>query len=820
MRFIVWLLALVLPVSATGWYAIEVIEGQLADRVVTDLEAVRGLEAARLEQALANYESDAASLAAGVHVRDFTSRTVATRAGIDVGTIGGVNQFAEIDPLAASPLQELTSALQQKAASTGSEIAELRIVATSFETLGQTSGYEWAPADRGLIEEVVASGQPAFGDAFRRLDGSDRLGLVTPIFAPGASNDVIVGALVVEMHLAPLVELVSAHNGFGDTSEAHIAQPTIDGDAEFITPLRFRTDAAFDVVVPAEKNVPINQSLLSPNGKVVWSPDYRATDSILAIETIEATGWGLVVKIDEAEALAPVKKLKRTLSLAGGAAFALIILGWATLVCPMVRRLGKTASAAERVAAGDYGARIDDQSSDEIGSMASSIDRLAADLAFDIAARTTAEAKLRHQACYDSLTLLPNRQHGRELMDAMVSDADLSQEISLFFLDLDGFKAINDTYGHGVGDQVLRAVAARLDKASPAEAMVARWGGDEFVIVGCDLPANLTDTIHAAFDEPIATSSGQHYIWPSIGRSIYVGGMSVDDLLHHADDAMFEQKNERSGQKQIAPDTIRLVEEALENDRVHAWFQPVVKATEAGTHVVGCEALVRIINPYGRVVAPSEFLPAVQGSHLGRAVDRRVITQAIDTTADWIAKGFVPADFMTAFNCGDGLMGDAHAPMFLADCLGDAGLDGSNLVMEISETSATLNHDLIQQMKDLGITIAIDDVGIKHSNADRLHGAGASMAKIDRHWLPMDETSDPQRLATLRQLVGMCDALGMDVVIEGIESEAQLSVSLALGVHSFQGFLFGHAVSSEDFAEQFTTIAASAPSAPVLVSAH
>lgn len=145
----------------------------------------------------------------------------------------------------------------------------------------------------------------------------DRLGLIAPITNPAGT---VVGALVLETRLGPIVDLVEEYEGSGETSEAHIAQPTTEGDAEFITLLRFERDAAYSVVVPATKGLPINQSLLSPDGNVVCSPNYRSIDSVLAIETIDATGWGLVVKIDASEAFAPAREVQWIVGLGAAAA--------------------------------------------------------------------------------------------------------------------------------------------------------------------------------------------------------------------------------------------------------------------------------------------------------------------------------------------------------------------------------------------------------------------------------------------------------------------------------------------------------------------
>jgi len=225
---------------------------------------------------------------------------------------------------------------------------------------------------------------------------------------------------------------------FGVSSESHIAQPTAIGDAELITLMRFKRDAAFTLVVPKTKGLPINTSLLVPGSTVVRSKDYRRIDSILALKNLPYTNWGLVVKIDSSEAFAPVAEVRVILSIAFCASILLVLASWLIYLRPLAQRLSQASQAAGRVAAGDYAFQIADKTGDEISDVSDSIDRLAADLSRDIALRSEAERRLKYQATHDELTGLFNRKYGGGLIEK-IDTLKFLPDTGVLFMDPDGF---------------------------------------------------------------------------------------------------------------------------------------------------------------------------------------------------------------------------------------------------------------------------------------------------------------------------------------------------------------------------------------------
>lgn len=797
-KLLMWLAVVILPIAGASFFAVKVIDARLSERIEADLANARRLEATRIKEVLESYKRDAENLISGNHIKEFFGDLHAYRSGeiLPDTIIGGEGGFSIVDPNAILPLQELALGLQHKAALMGTEVVELKLVDRSGGTLGQTHGFGWEPYDPTLIEWSMDTSEMLFGNAFRPTDGEDRLGSVSPIYN---GLGTVVGALVMEMRLGPVVDLAVKHEGFARTREAHIAQLNPDGDAEFITLLRFKRDAAFNKVVAAGKRWPINLSLESPDGQVLRAKDYRKIDSILAIETIQETGWGLVIKIDSAEAFGPVSEVQRVVIIAGLVTVSVVIFGWIMFLHPLANRLQRAARAAERVASGDYKSPIGDWNTDEIGNMARSIDQLATDLDADIQMRAAAEDRLIHQAMHDELTGLFNRKHANEII-RVLSAADATGNASIMFLDLDGFKGINDMFGHAAGDEVLVAVARRLSGALDKAATLARWGGDEFVVILPDADhqgaSKVAERISSLFNDPIATSSGAHALGCSIGLASSGPGRSLEDVLQEADALMYAEKQSRRSLRAVSSLAVRTVENALDENRVEVWYQPIVRArSNAQVQVVGAEALVRIRSSEGGIISPNDFIPDIKESPTGRALDQCVLSKSLEAHAQWRNAGMVSDDFRLSINMTGLSIRDPELVTELRSHITRLNLPPHTIVLEISEETDEIDIDLLNRVRALGVLIALDDVGLNRSNLDRLVSIDPDIAKIDRRWLSdssgaLRGGSKPNTDVVLPKLIDICQRLGMDIIAEGVESAEQHQLLNELGVAKFQGYLF------------------------------
>lgn len=798
-KLMLFLLSALIPVIVAGTFTVYMIDRTFSSRIEAELANTGRLEAARISDTLENYREDVESLASGSHVRSFVGDLDAWRNGkLTPGSyIGGVDKFNLIDPAAGWPLQQLVLAMQRKAGIIGSEAVELRLVDRAGRILGETLGFEWEPDNPLLLNQTMAGDQTRFGEAFQNADNLARLAMISPIVSEESKQ--VVGALMVEARLGPIVDLVEQHEGLSETSEAHIAQPTPNGDAEFITLLRFARDAAFNKVVPREAGLPINLSLESPGGRVVRAKDYRGVESVLAIETLSETGWGLVVKMDQSEAYGPVRDFLGVILLAALATVSLVVAGYCVCLHPLATRLKRTASAAHQIMDGNLQTRIQDDTPDEIGYMADIIDRLAHDLHEDQERRALAEDRLRHQASHDALTTLHNRQHANEVI------RQLSQErncvATIMFLDLDGFKGVNDLYGHAAGDAVLVAVAGRLNALVGEKTTLARWGGDEFVMIlpGANKQQATTHALmlQALFDDPVATEFGTHQIGCSIGMATSAVGQSLTEVIIEADTLMYEQKKRRQSMPSISTQTTRTVENALHDDRVEVWFQPIVHVEADGRRdLTAAEALVRIRSRDGGIILPGDFLDSMNCSRLARDLDHRVLTLALESLSRWRTAGVVDDNFRLSINLTGESLRDESLIARLGKILARLNLPPERVVIEISENAERVDASMISRLRNLGVLIALDDVGLHHSNLDRLVSISPDIAKIDRQWL-----NDP---IVLPRLIDICFELGMEVVAEGVETTRQQERLLSLNVEYQQGFLFDRPCPAVEFLAGWT----------------
>lgn len=803
-KLVLCLLAVLIPLVAVSLFTINLLDQQLIDRTEASLSNTQRLEAARINEVLATYAQDARNLASGSQVKQFVEACNAFREALRNGTdqadiqnmlsttVGGIDGFAIVDRRAPWPLQQLTLALQRQAGIMGSNVTELRIVDAAGEILGETIGYTWKPASDGLLKRSIATVKTTFGDAFVNTDGEHHLGMVSPIISDSGE---VVGALLLETRLDPITDLVAKHEGVGRSSEAHIAQPTADGSAQLITSLRFDRTAAFNKIIPESTNLPVNQALHSLRSRILHSKDYRGVDSILAIQTIPATGWGLVVKLDASEAYEPAQELRRVLIITTVSSVIFVLVCYIFCLVPIANRLQRTATAARKIMNGDLTTRITDNAQDEVGHLARTIDTLARDLEADQHMRESVEARLRHQALHDELTGLLNRKYANSVIQQLNKDA--RSQHSVMFIDLNGFKDVNDLYGHATGDEVLVVVAERLSKqiASTEGITLARWGGDEFVVIlpHCD-EETATDfalKLHNAFDNAVATSAGMHYISCSIGLATSSESKSLDEVLLEADILMYEQKKRQKKPRSKGSMAIRTVERALHEDRVEVWFQPIVSLLQPGNYEMsGAESLVRIRSRDGGIILPEEFLADVDNSELGAELDRRILCRAMTSLARWRAAGVVGENFRLSLNMTTQSLNDPAFSAILNHQMQASSVSPKNIVIEMPHY-IKIDPLMVSHLRMLGVTVALDKIGADAASLGRSSRLQPDIVKIDRRWLG-DAIVAPH-------MVSICQELGLELIVEGIETREQMAELHELGVSRFQGYLFDSPQRPVDF---------------------
>jgi len=434
----------------------------------------------------------------------------------------------------------------------------------------------------------------------------------------------------------------------------------------------------------------------------------------------------------------------------------------------------------------------------------------------DITERRRAEAQITHMARHDQLTGLPNRLHFRERVDAALV---AGLPFAVLSIDLDDFRAVNDTHGHPAGDAVLREAAARLLAAVPEGSIVARLGGDEFAVVqwplaGADSAACLAERLIGALSEPWRVGDGEAMLGASIGIAIAPGdGDGADTLIAHADLARDLARREGRGSFRFfepGMDARQQKRRLLEADLRHALgngefllhYQPLVELA-SGT-VTGFEALLRWKHPRRGLVSPAEFIPIAEHLDLIGPIGAWVLARATADAAAFPGSPRISVNVSPLQFRRPGLVEAA------SEALARSGLPADRLELEITE-SVLLDEDemtrqTLHRLRALGIRIAIDDFGTGYSSLRTLRGFPFDKIKIDRSFT-RDLGISPDARSIVSAIVGLGRALGMRITAEGVETEEQLACLLAEGCSEAQGYLFSRPRPAEEIPLLLRTLA-------------
>ncbi|MCW2566369.1 MAG: diguanylate cyclase [Mycobacterium sp.] len=439
-------------------------------------------------------------------------------------------------------------------------------------------------------------------------------------------------------------------------------------------------------------------------------------------------------------------------------------------------------------------------------------------IAEDITDRRRAERALEHAATHDALTGLPNRTlFAERLRQALARRADTAEPLAVMFVDLDRFKTVNDSLGHGAGDALLIDVARRIASTLRPDDTVARLGGDEFAVLceglgpGGEATADggeLAGRVLAAFGDPVTLAGRDHLVTVSVGVAVAGPGLDGPEaLLRAADVAMYEAK--AAGRNCFAryDETMqRRVEEllaleqalraAVESGAVEVAYQPIVSL---GTgRVVGAEALARWRDPDGTVVPPTTFIPLAEELGLIGTLGQQVLARALADFAGWRAETD-PDLPCIAVNIAVQQLAAPAFPATVARLAERAGVPLSCLVLEVTENAlmsdvAGAERGLVA-VRRLGVRFAVDDFGTGYSSLAYLRHFPVSTLKIDREFV-----ADLERDATIvRSILSLAAALGLEVVAEGVESPRQREILRGLGCDNAQGYLVARPMVAAEF---------------------
>lgn len=431
--------------------------------------------------------------------------------------------------------------------------------------------------------------------------------------------------------------------------------------------------------------------------------------------------------------------------------------------------------------------------------------------------RKRAEERLQHLAHYDPLTGLPNRVLFMDRLRQIAVEADRhARLVAVAFIDLDRFKTINDSLGHGIGDLLLRDVSERLARCVRDGDTVARLAGDEFTLILADIErpghaARVAQKILDSFSRPFHIAGHELYTSASLGMTVYpIDDRDFDSLLRNADIAMYRAK-ERGGNAyeffsadMTARAQARLALEnalrrALEREEFELHYQPVVDLRSG--HVTGVEALVRWRHPERGMIAPGEFIPVAEETGLIVPIGEWVLRTACRQYCSYHRPDDPP--LRLAVNVSPRQFERGRIVKTVVKVLDETGFDPHRLDLEITETLLMQNAEaVLETMHDLGgrgVHFSMDDFGTGYSSLSYLKRLPIGRVKIDKSFVA-DVPDDANDAAIVNAIISMAHSLGLRVIAEGVESEAQLRFLRAQGCDAIQGYYFSRPVAAAELA--------------------
>ena len=430
----------------------------------------------------------------------------------------------------------------------------------------------------------------------------------------------------------------------------------------------------------------------------------------------------------------------------------------------------------------------------------------------DVTEQRESSDKIAYLARYDTLTGLPNRMMLTEAMgEAMRYAEQWRTRCAFLMIDLDRFKAVNDTLGHLIGDKLLARVSERLREQITENELCGRLGGDEFAIVVRDATdlgrvETVAQRVIERLSQPYEVDHHTLYVGASVGSAIGPrDGSTVETLMRNADLALYRAKDEGGGMHFTyepslhahAEERRRLefsLRRALERSEFVLHYQPVVSAETEG--LVSFEALIRWNSEEHGFVSPAKFIPLAEDTRLIVPIGEWVLREACRQTVLW------PPHVKVAVNVSGEQLLDSNFIASVVGALSQSGLPANRLEIEVTESifvrDASHARSALEQVMALGCSVALDDFGTGYSSLAYIRNLRFSTIKADRSFVQGAATGNPESLAIIRAVVAMADSLEMSTTAEGVENEAELDIVRKLGCKKIQGYYFGRPMSVED----------------------
>lgn len=434
----------------------------------------------------------------------------------------------------------------------------------------------------------------------------------------------------------------------------------------------------------------------------------------------------------------------------------------------------------------------------------------------DISLLKGSQSELNYLSHYDPLTGLANRsQLYQRLKSILQSAIEEQKNCTLFLIDLDHFKNINESLGHSIGDQLLQAVAQRIRRNIHSKCTLARIGGDEFVVISetCSTPSEaalVAQQIIKASKEAFNLNNNQLFISASIGICMFPrAGNSVEEVMRNADSALSKAK--ASGRETFAFYSSELTEQAFQRIRIASELRQALSNNELQVHyqpvftidehkVVGCEALVRWNHPQRGLIAPNDFIPIAEENGLIRSIDEWVLEHVCAQMHTWQASG-LQLQF-AAVNLSSRSLSDEKLPQKIAKILERTHIGAQHIELEVTESAVMENpqsaDEILKELRQLGVSLSIDDFGTGYSSLSRLKSLPVHKLKIDQSFIS-NLPASTEDVAIARAIIALGNSIGLAVQAEGIETAEQMRFLQQQGCPLGQGYWFGRPMPLEAF---------------------
>ena len=430
--------------------------------------------------------------------------------------------------------------------------------------------------------------------------------------------------------------------------------------------------------------------------------------------------------------------------------------------------------------------------------------------------RRSSEERTRHEALHDPLTGLPNRNLFLDRLEHALAQASRhAAEVAVLFLDLDQFKLVNDSLGHAAGDELLAAVAPRLEQALRPGDTVARFGGDEFAVLIEDITnardaTRVAERIAEALTVPFILRGREHFVSASIGISTGSGHEEPEALIRDADAALYRAKERGRGGYEIFDEVMRSrviehmqtendLRRALQRGELELHYQPLVALGDGS--ITALEALLRWRHPERGLIGSAGFIPVAEESRLIIPIGPWVLEEACRQAARWQALDPDAAPISVAVNLSARQLADPGLLDSVRRAIDSSGIDPATLQLELTESTLLEDIDSVERclnaLRGLGVHLVLDDFGIGFSSLGYLKRLPLSAIKLDRSFVEniADGSNDA---AIVRAVTEMASALGIAVVAEGVETRDQLLATRSLGCGFAQGFYFSEAIPADE----------------------